>query len=94
MNCIGDWVITQKKFTVDFLNKKMKVNEGEVPQYYVEHSHEAIIAPELFERVQEEILRRKAIGRKYSGKSAFSCRIVCGDCGAYLGAKVWNSTDK
>lgn len=84
----------QKKFTVDFINKKMKVNEGEVPQYYVEHSHEAIIAPELFERVQEEILRRKAIGRKYSGKSVFSCRIVCGDCGEYLGAKVWNSNDK
>lgn len=30
--------ILQKKFTVDFLSKKMKVNEGEVPQYYVEHS--------------------------------------------------------
>jgi hypothetical protein len=33
--------LLQKKFTVDFLTKKMKVNEGEVPQYYVEHSHEA-----------------------------------------------------
>ena len=33
----------QKKFTVDFLQKKMKVNEGEVPQYYVENSHPAII---------------------------------------------------
>ena len=30
----------QKKFTTDFLTKKMKVNEGEVPQYYVEQSHE------------------------------------------------------
>ena len=28
--------LLQKKFTVDFLNKKVKVNEGEVPQYYVE----------------------------------------------------------
>ncbi|MEE1037189.1 MAG: recombinase family protein, partial [Oscillospiraceae bacterium] len=37
--------LLQKKFTVDFLQKKMKVNEGEVPQYDVEHSHEAIIAP-------------------------------------------------
>lgn len=25
----------QKKFTTDYLTKKMKVNEGEVPQYYV-----------------------------------------------------------
>ena len=35
--------LLQKSFTVDFLTKKMKVNEGEVPQYYIEDSHEAII---------------------------------------------------
>lgn len=33
----------QKTFTTDYLTKKMKVNEGEVPQYYVENSHPAII---------------------------------------------------
>lgn len=86
--------LLQKKFTVDFLQKKMKVNEGEVPQYYVEGSHEAIIDPLLFERVQEEYARRKALGRQYSGKSIFSCRLICGDCGHYLGSKVWNSTSK
>lgn len=89
----GD-ALLQKKFTVDFLQKKMKVNEGEVPQYYVEHSHEAIIAPELFERVQEEMARRQQLGRSYSGKSIFSSRLICGDCGKYLGPKVWNSTSK
>jgi site-specific DNA recombinase len=87
-------VTAQKKFTVDFLQKKMKVNEGEVPQYYVENSHEAIIDPLLFDRVQEELARRKALGRSYSGKSIFSCRLICGDCGHYLGSKVWNSTSK
>ena len=35
----------QKKFTTDFLTKKQKKNEGEVPQYYVENSHPAIIEP-------------------------------------------------
>ena len=84
----------QKRFTVDFLQKKMKINEGEVPQYYVENSHEAIIDPLLFDRVQEEMARRKALGRSYSGKTIFSCRLICGDCGHYLGSKVWNSTDK
>lgn len=39
-------VLLQKTFTVDFLNKKKKLNEGEVPQYYVENSHPAIIRPE------------------------------------------------
>ena len=36
----GD-AILQKTFCTDFLTKKMKVNEGEVPQYYVENSHPA-----------------------------------------------------
>ena len=38
----GD-ALLQKGFTVDFLTKKFKKNEGEVPQYYVEASHEPII---------------------------------------------------
>lgn len=86
--------LLQKSFTVDFLTKKKKINEGEIPQYYVEHSHEAIISPEDFEIVQAELARRKAIGRSYSGNSIFGSKIVCGDCGAYYGAKVWNSTNK
>lgn len=86
--------LLQKCFTVDFLTKKRKVNEGEVPQYYVEHSHEPIITPEEFDKVQTELARRKRISRQYNGKSIFSSRIVCGDCGSYFGSKVWNSTSK
>ena len=86
--------LLQKCFTVDFLTKKKKVNEGEVPQYYVEHSHEPIITPEEFDKVQAEFERRKRISRQYSGKSIFSSRIICGDCGSYFGSKVWNSTSK
>ena len=86
--------LLQKCFTVDFLTKKKKVNEGEVPQYYVEHSHEPIITPEEFDKVQTELERRKRISRQYSGKSIFSSRIICGDCGAFFGSKVWNSTSK
>ena len=51
--------LLQKCFTVDFLTKKRKINEGEVPQYYVEHSHEPIISPEEFDKVQAEFERRK-----------------------------------
>ena len=54
----GD-ALLQKKFTVDFLTKKQKVNEGEVPQYYVTNSHPAIIEPELFDLVQYELKTRK-----------------------------------
>ena len=86
--------LLQKKFTVDFLNKKMKVNEGEVPQYYVEHSHPAIIDPAEWELVQQEMARRKALGKHRNSLSAFSSKIICGDCGAFYGSKLWHSTDK
>src|SRR5699024_3090596 len=71
----GD-ALLQKAFTVDFLTKKQKKNEGEVPQYYVENSHPAIIDPAEWKLVQRELERRKAIGRSYSGNSIFSSRLV------------------
>lgn len=86
--------LLQKKFTVDYLTKKIKTNEGEVPQYYVDDSHEAIIPPDEWEKVQKEFVQRKAMGRKYSGNSVFATKIVCGDCGAFFGSKVWNSTSE
>ena len=70
----------------------MKVNEGEVPQYYVEHSHPAIIAPEEWEQVQKEYRLRKSYGRHRNSLSPFSSKIICGDCGSFYGAKVWHST--
>lgn len=89
----GD-ALLQKSFTVDFLQKKLKRNEGEVPQYYVEGSHEAIIEPDEWDHVQAEIERRKALGKAYSGKSVLSAKLVCENCGGFFGSKVWHSTDK
>ena len=87
-------VLCQKSFTVDYLTKKKKVNEGEVPQYYVENSHPAIIDPSEYEAVQAEMERRKKLGRPSACNSPLSTRIVCGDCGGYYGAKVWGSNTK
>lgn len=86
--------LLQKRFTVDFLTKKMKTNTGEVPQFYVEGSDAAIISPLDFDMVQVEIERCKSIGGHYNGSSVFSFKLVCADCGAYSGQKVWHSTDK
>ena len=85
--------LLQKQFTIDFLEKKMKVNEGEVPQYYIEHSHEPIIDPVDHERVQLEIGRRKGLDRRYSSAHLFSARVICGDCGGFYGRKLWHSND-
>jgi hypothetical protein len=89
----GDAML-QKTFTVDFLTKKTKVNEGEVPQYYVEKSHPAIISPEVYDIVQHEMKRRKDSAGHHSGTSCFSSKIVCGECGNFYGSKVWHSTSK
>ena len=84
----------QKTFTPDFLTKKAVKNCGQVPSYFVEQSHPAIIAPAVFEMVQREMERRTREGRSYSGVSIFSGKIRCGECGGSFGAKVWHSTDK
>lgn len=84
----------QKTFTADFLTKRKKKNEGEVPQYYIEFSHEAIIDPDEWMAVQDEIARRKALGSAYSGISVLSAKLECEDCGGWYGPKVWHSNSK
>ena len=70
----GD-ALLQKEFTVNFLNKKTKKNEGEVPQYYVEGNHEAIIPPAVFDNVQVLMQSRGKGSRRNSCVSIFS--IIC-----------------
>ena len=53
----GD-ALLQKRYSRNFLDRKMRKNEGEVPQYYVVGNHEAIIEPETFDKVQRELQRR------------------------------------
>ena len=86
--------LLQKRYTVDFLQKKTKVNEGEVPQYYVENSHPAIIEPEEWDRVQIELARRKASGVATCSDSPFSTKVFCGDCGSRYTPITWHSNDK
>ncbi len=87
----GD-ALLQKSLTVDFLTKKTKVNEGEVPQYYVTGNHEAIIDPAVWEQVQRETERRKNPSVRSS--HPFAAKIRCGGCGGWFGRKTWHSTSK
>lgn len=88
----GD-ALLQKSFTIDFLSKKTKTNTGEIPQYYIEGNHEAIISPEEFDLVQAELERRKKNGR-ISTSSVLCSKIRCCECGCFYGPKVWHSNDK
>ncbi len=89
----GD-AILQKSVTIDYLEKRRKWNDGEAAQYVHTGTHDAIIEPEVFDFVQCEIERRRALGRSYSGKDPFSSRVVCGECGGLYGPKVWCSNTK
>lgn len=89
----GD-ALLQKVYTTDFLSKKKKKNEGEVPQYYVQGNHEAIIDPAIFDNVQILMQARGGSQNRNSCVSIFSSKIRCGDCGSWYGSKVWHSNDK
>ena len=55
----GD-VLLQKTYTEDFLEGKVKKNNGELPQYYIKDNHPAIIPREMFFEIQEELARRRS----------------------------------
>ncbi|GHU77336.1 serine recombinase [Clostridia bacterium] len=83
--------LLQKGFTENYLTKRKRVNRGEVPQYWVEESHPAIVEPEVHDLVQAEIQKREGMGTYQSSKHIFSSKIVCGDCGSFFGSKTWHS---
>ena len=89
----GD-ALLQKVYTTDFLSKKKKKNEGEVPQYYVRDNHEAIIPETTFEQVQLLLAGRTTGQNRMSSVNIFSSRLMCGCCGGWYGSKVWHSNDK
>ena len=89
-----------KTYTEDCISKKVRVNAGERPQYYVENNHPAIIDAATFARVQEELARRaskrkvKQVGTKteqgkYSSKYALTELLVCGECGTPYRRCTW-----
>lgn len=92
---IGD-ALLQKTYTVSVLEKKRVNNNGLVPKYYVEGSHEAIIDKDVFLRVQAEIARRANIltdGKKriYSSRYALSSIVFCGHCGDIFRRVKWDN---
>ena len=93
---MGD-ALLQKTYTVDFLKKKRIKNNGEMPQYYVEDDHEAIIPRALFLQVQEEIARRGSqvdcMGRRrgFSAKHCFTGLLYFAECGEQFRRIHWNN---
>lgn len=92
---IGD-ALLQKTYTVSILDKKRAANNGEMPKYYVEGSHEAIIDRDVFMKAKAEIARRANLNpdgkrRVYSSKYALSGMVFCGHCGDIYRRVKWNN---
>lgn len=94
-----------KAVDAEDITKKAKRNNGELPMYYVENNHPAIIERVVFDRVQEEVSRRnskrktKQVGTKtelgrYSSKYALSEILFCGDCGTPYRRCTWTNKGK
>ena len=77
-------MLFQKEFISDPINKKRKQNRGELPQYWVEDTHEAINDLETFQYIQDEMARRRQLGalaNKSLNISCFTGKIKCPYCG-------------
>jgi DNA invertase Pin-like site-specific DNA recombinase len=89
----GD-ALLQKKYTINYLNHTLVKNTGQIPQYYVENNHPAIIDQDMWEQVQIELTRRDELGAKYSSRDVFASKLICEDCGGFYGKKKWHSNSK
>ena len=96
----GDCIL-QKTVTIDCISKTRKVNQGEAPMYIVENNHPAIISREVFNRAQEELIRRQALRAKsdktsitatgkYS-KYALTEVLQCAECGSRYRRVTWTA---
>ena len=96
----GDCIL-QKTVTVDCISKTRKVNQGEAPMYIVENNHPAIISREVFNRAQEELIRRQAIRSKSNktsitatgkySKYALTEVLQCAECGSRYRRVTWTA---
>lgn len=69
--------------TIQKLGKKY-INKGMAKQYYIQNTHDPIIEPEIFDKVQriyESRACKEQIGRGVIPPYPFTGKIICGVCG-------------
>lgn len=84
-------LLLQKTYSSDHISKKRSKNNGELPMYYVEDSHEAIIDRETFQKVQEELEWRAEKFYHPSTRSEpylFTGLLCCGICGKHYRRRI------
>lgn len=100
----GD-ALLQKTFSPSLFSERSKVNNGELPKYYVSNCLPVIVEPGLWQQVQEEVARRRAkrattekaknqLAGRHRGKYALSELLICGKCGSPYRRTTWAKKGK
>ncbi len=92
--------LLQKRYRNNHIEKKLVSNNGELPKYYAEGTHDPIIDLDTFEHAQERLhtLIQHTANRNKPTRSAFSGLIRCDLCGntykrsTHKGRHFWNCT--
>ena len=78
--------LLHKRYSTDTFPRKIKVNRGERPMYYVENSNPAIIEQDLFDQAVE--LRKTRRRESVQGQVRyFTRKMQCACCGSLLRSK-------
>ena len=100
----GDAML-QKTYSPSLFEHRSRKNDGQLPKYYVSQCLPVIVEPELWEKVQEEMARRRAkrastekaknqLAGRHRGKYALSELLICGQCGSPYRRTTWAKKGK
>ena len=71
----GD-AILQKTYCTDYIQKTFVVNDGsEIPKYYAQNSHPAIVSAEMFDLTQMELEWRRSLKGSYYGIASLKTKM-------------------
>lgn len=87
---VGD-LIQKKTITTDYLTHERKYNHGEEDLIIHRDHHQPIVSRQLWEMVQDEILKRRrnaAFNCGHSNRYLFSGKIICGECGSVFVSRM------
>ena len=86
----GD-ALFQKRFTPPVLPLMQRKNNGELPKYYVQNTHEAIIDKETFNLVQEKLKENTERNAKFKSRNnIFAGKLYCAYCNRSFKIKYVN----
>lgn len=86
----GD-LILQQYYVADPISKKHARNNGELPKYLVENSHEAIISKDVFNKAQDEMKKRErhlVPENRDLPANCFNQKIKCAVCGKHYEKRI------